>query len=142
MAGIVHRHAPGKRFAPAFPRALRRAFDVENIRHEVVIDARLAVLTRPVHGDAVVGFLRRDGRDIPVEAELGEARFSVGERHMHLIDAILQRAEIIAVANVTADIDLAFCFQLGIVRKRRRGAFAEVGKDQPEKFMGRTTAYS
>src|SRR5258706_229443 len=140
MADIVHRHAPGKRFAPAFLRTLRRALDVENIWHDIVIDPRFAILARADHGDAVVGFFGGDFRNIPIESELGEVGLGVGERHMSLVDAVFQSAEIIAVANVSADVDFAFLFQFRIARKRRCFTAAEVGEDQAEKFAGRTTA--
>ena len=51
---------------------------------------------------------------------------------MRLVDAILQRVEIIAVANIRAGVDLALFFQFRIAWQRRHDSFAEVGEDQAQ----------
>src|SRR5262245_47268461 len=59
---------------------------------------------------------------------------------MRLVDAVFQRVEVVAIANVRAGVDLAFLFELGIALERRRVTLAEIGEDQSKILLRRAAA--
>src|SRR5207245_10831890 len=102
------RRAPSTLLSPFARRLIGIFFDVENSWHQVMTHSRVSVGPCLIDRHAIIGFLRGNLRNVPVEAELCEIRSRVGEWDVSLVDAVLQRSNVVAKPDVLADLEHPF----------------------------------